>query len=495
MLNRIKRAVANRRVGGAAVTTVALSFFLMGLIAASDLNWMGEAQAENTGAKTPNATAPRATPDSFANLAQQLTPTVVNIKVTKMAKTGDFTAPQEFEDPYREFFERFFEQAPRPPESFRQQGSGSGVIVSQDGYIVTNQHVIEGADEVMVTLADQTELKAEVMGRDPKTDLAVLKIETQKKLPVATLGDSQAIRVGDWVMAIGNPFGLTHTVTTGIVSAKGRVIGAGPYDDFIQTDAAINPGNSGGPLFDMQGNVVGINTAINPAGQGIGFAIPAHVAKPLIPQLIAKGEVTRGYLGVSIQAITPDLSQALNLDGTKGALVAEVRTGTAAAEAGIKRGDVIVSYNDKVIDNVHDLPAMVANTPVGDKATVTILRGGQSQEIELTIDKLPTEVAEAGEPIQAEQSQWGLQLQDLTPEMAEQHNLDTDKGVVVAGVQPDSPAAEVGLREGDIILEVNRQPVTTVQDAKDVLSKSDAKEALLLLVKRGEGSLFVAMAK
>lgn len=495
MINRIKRAMDNRRFGGAAVTAVAVSFFLMGLIAASDLDWMSAAQAENTGAKTTDVAASRAMPESFAELAQKLSPSVVNIKVTKMAKTGDFTAPQQFEGPYREFFERFFQQMPRTPKSFRQQGSGSGVIVSQDGYIVTNQHVIEGADEVTVTLANKNELKAEVVGRDPKTDLAVLKVETQDKLPMATFGDSQAIRVGDWVMAIGNPFGLTHTVTTGIVSAKGRVIGAGPYDDFIQTDAAINPGNSGGPLFDMQGQVIGINTAINPAGQGIGFAIPAHVAIPLIPQLIAKGEVTRGYLGVSIQAITPDLSQALNLDGTKGALVAEVRPGTAAAEAGVKRGDVIVAYNGKGIDDVHDLPAMVANTPVGDKATVTVWRNGQSQEIELTIGKLPTEVAEAGEPSQAEQGKWGVRLQDLTPEMTEQHDLDTDKGVVITEVQPNSPAAEAGLREGDVILEVNRQPVTTVKAVKDVLSQADAKDSLLLLVKRGEGSLFVAMGK
>jgi len=494
MLDRIKHAMSHRRFG-AAVAAAALSFFLMGLVVASDLNWMSAAQADSSSAKPQEVSAPRATPDSFADLAQQLSPTVVNIKVTKMAKTGDFAGPQQYEGPYREFFERFFQQMPRPPRSFRQQGSGSGVIVSQDGYIVTNQHVVEGADEVTVTLANQKELKAEVVGRDPKTDLAVIKVETPDELPAATLGKSQDTRVGDWVMAIGNPFGLTHTVTTGIVSAKGRVIGAGPYDDFIQTDAAINPGNSGGPLFNMQGEVIGINTAINPAGQGIGFAIPTHVAKPLIPQLVAKGEVTRGYLGVSIQAITPELAQALNLDGPKGALVAEVRPDTSAAEAGLKRGDVIVSFNGSAIENVRDLPAMVANTPVGEKATVTVMRDGKTQEIPLTVGKLPAEVAQAEEPSQVEQGKWGMQLQELTPEMAEKYDLSADKGILVAGVQPASPAAEAGIREGDIILEVNRQPVTSVQEVKDVLSQSEAQDALLLLVKRGEGSLFVAMSK
>jgi serine protease Do len=495
MTDRVKQLLDKRQRGGAAVTTVALSFLLLGLVAASDFSWTSGAQAQSAGASPQEVTTPRATSGSFADLAQQLSPTVVNIKVTKTTQTRSFDWPQMPEGPYKEFFERFFKQMPRSPESFRRQGSGSGVIVSEDGYIVTNQHVVEGAEEVVVTLANQQELQAKVVGRDPKTDLAVLKVETQDKLPVATLGDSEALRVGDWVMAIGNPFGLTHTVTTGIVSAKGRVIGAGPYDDFIQTDAAINPGNSGGPLFNMQGEVVGINTAINPSGQGIGFAIPAHVAKPLIPQLVATGEVTRGYLGVNIQSITPELAKALQLDGGKGALVAEVMPGTAAEQAGIKRGDVIMSFNDKDVDSVRDLPAMVASTPVGEKASVTVLRDGKTHEIELTVGKLPSDEIAAAEPSQVEQGKWGLQLQELTPQLAEQYELKAEEGVLVADVQPGSPAAEAGVREGDVILEVNRQTVTSMQEVKDILAKADEKDALLLLVKRGEGSLFMALAK
>ena len=247
---------------------------------ATDLNWTGTAKAERLGTSTQEVMAARPIPGSLADLVQQLTPTVVNIKVAKIAPAGNFSWPQMPEGPFGEFFKRFYQDMPRSPEQFKQQGTGSGVIVSADGYIVTNHHVVDGAEEVLVTLADQRELKAQVVAADPKTDLAVVKVEAKEKLPVAALGDSEALRVGDWVIAIGNPFGLTHTVTAGIVSAKDRVIGAGPYDDFIQTDASINPGNSGGPLFNTRGEVVGINTAIVPQGQGIGFAIAVNTARP-----------------------------------------------------------------------------------------------------------------------------------------------------------------------------------------------------------------------
>jgi serine protease Do len=380
-------------------------------------------------------------------------------------------------------------------EPRRMQGSGSEVIISREGHIVTNNHVVEGAQEVTVTMADQQTYKAQVVGRDPKTDLAVLKIDGKASLPVAAMGNSSNLRVGDWVVAIGNPFGLSHTVTAGIVSAKGRVIGAGPYDDFIQIDAPINPGNSGGPLFNMQGEMVGINTAIIASGQGIGFAIPIDLAKPLIPQLVTTGEVARGYLGVSVQSMTPELAQALKLEERQGALVSEVVQGSPAAKAGIRQSDVIVGFNGETVKDSRDLPAVVAKTPVGEEVTVTLRRDGKTQKVPVTVGKLPSEKRVSQESSQTAPSQWGLQLQDVTPQMARQHGLAGESGVVVVGVQPGSPAERTGLQPGDIIREVNRQAVHSVQEMRDAIAKADHQDALLLLVKRGQGSVFVAMAK
>src|SRR5919197_206208 len=310
---------------------------------------------------------------NFADLAEQLKPAVVNISTTqvvkgqrRMAPRTPFPSPFGERDPFEEFFERFF-GGEGPQREMRRRSLGSGFIITKDGYIVTNNHVVENASDIKVSLSDKEEFDAKVIGRDPKTDLALIKIEAKKDLPTAPLGDSSKLRVGEWVIAIGNPFGLGHTVTAGIVSAKGRIIGAGPYDDFIQTDAPINPGNSGGPLFNMQGEMVGINTAIVSSGQGIGFAIPINIAKPLIPQLEKTGKVTRGYLGVSIQSIAPDLAKALKLEDRQGALVAEVVPGGPAARAGIQQGDVIVAFNGKAVKDAHDLPAMAAETPVGQK--------------------------------------------------------------------------------------------------------------------------------
>jgi serine protease Do len=300
-------------------------------------------------------------PTSFAQLAQSLSPTVVNVKVTSVAP-ADFDGHGFQEGPFGEFFDRFFEHMPRNPKGHRSQGAGSGVIISSDGYILSNNHVVEHAQEITVTLDNEKQYPAEIVGRDPKTDLAVLKIDTGDTLPAAALGSSDEIRVGDWVMAIGNPFGLNHTVTSGIVSAKGRVIGAGPYDDFIQTDASINPGNSGGPLFNMKGEVVGINTAIIPQGQNIGFAIPVDMAKPLIPQLVNDGHITRGYIGVNIQTLTPELAEAMAIDEAAGALVTDVTKDSPAEKAGIERGDIITNFGGAGIEDSHDLPAVVAAT-------------------------------------------------------------------------------------------------------------------------------------
>ncbi len=496
MLQRMKPVLHGKRWRGAkALAAVAMSFFLVGLIVASELQWTNAATAQGLENGPQAIAAAPMRPASFASLAQQLSPTVVNIKVTKMQHVSGWQFPPHPQGPFGDFFKRFFKDMPQRPDHFWQRGSGSGVIIRDDGYIVTNHHVIEGAEAVTVTLADQSEYEAQIVGRDPKTDLAVLRIEPKAALPVAHLGDSESLHVGDWVLAIGNPFGLSHTVTSGIVSAKGRVIGAGPYDDFIQTDASINPGNSGGPLFNMQGEVIGINTAILPHGQGIGFAIPVNTAKPLIPQLVSKGAVTRGYLGVNIQTLTPELATALKLQERQGALVSAVMPHSPADQAGVRRGDIILRFNGERVEDSRDLAAMAAATPVGDEVKVLVLREGEQKTLPLTVGKMQSAADAAEASNRPAQGKWGLQLQDMTPEMARQRGLATSQGVMVVAVPPGSPAAKAGVRPGDILQEVNQQAVHSIQDVKEALAKVKDDDALLLLVKRNQGSLFIAIAK
>jgi serine protease Do len=489
LLNYLKR----RPYRSAALGMAGLSLLLVGFLTVVQVSprvAFGEKYAE----QAPHPSVECSTiPSSFANLAQKLGPTVVNIKVTKVEKAG-FEMPQMPEGPFGDFFKKFFKDMPQGPENFQTEGAGSGVIISKDGYILTNNHVVEGAKEVVVTLGDKKEYKARIVGRDPKTDLAVLKIDAGGNLPAAPMGNSDKLKVGDWVLAIGNPFGLSHTVTSGIVSAKGRVIGAGPYDDFIQTDASINPGNSGGPLFNMEGEMVGINTAILPYGQGIGFAIPINTAKPLIPQLVATGEVTRGYLGVSIQPITPELAKALKLEDTKGALVGEVMSESPADKAGVKRGDVIKRFNNETVEGARQLSAMVAQTEVGKETTMTVLRDGAERTLNVEIGKLVAENEPTESSPKPVDTKWGLQLQDVDPQMAAQLDLESDHGVVVVGVEPGSPAQNAGIQQGDMILEVNRQPVSSVQETKNVISKAEDKDHLLLLVSRDKADFFVALA-
>jgi serine protease Do len=430
-------------------------------------------------------------------LAEKLSPSVVNIRVTKIERvTGPgFMGSEGFDpdSPFGEFFRHFFGEMPQGPREFRQQGAGSGFIIGGDGLIVTNNHVIEGAKEVTVTLANKEEYPAKVIGRDPKTDIALVRIQPKGTLPVAALGDSDHLRVGEWVVAVGNPFGLSNTVTAGIVSAKGRVIGAGPYDDFIQTDASINPGNSGGPLFNLRGEVVGINTAIIPNGQGIGFAVPVNLAKSLLPQLEAKGEVTRGYLGVSVQAITPELAKSLNLKDRKGALVADVTKGSPAEAVGVKRGDVIVGFDGKEIAEVHNLPPLVAATPVGKEVPLTILRDGKEQTLKVKTGQMPGERAEASPLAERGPSKWGLALRDLDARIAQRLGLNPGDGVLVAAVQPGSPADRADIRTGDVILEVNRKKVASVKEAQAEAQKDPNAQTLLLLFRRGDSSLFAAL--
>lgn len=493
MITKFKEKLNNRRHGVKGILAVGIPFLVAGLLMASGLNWTSPSVAGDfTGEQHVSTSAPPDMPSSFAGLADQLSPTVVNVKVTKIEKVA-FEGYQVPEGPFGDFFERFFKEMPRMPRDYRSQGAGSGVIISKDGYILTNNHVVDGAKEVTVTMANKKEYKAKVVGRDAKTDLAVLKVDAKKSFPSAALGDSENLKVGDWVLAIGNPFGLNHTVTSGIVSAKGRVIGAGPYDDFIQTDASINPGNSGGPLFNMRGEVVGINTAIIPQGQGIGFAIPVNTAKPLIPQLVKDGEVTRGYLGVNIQTITPDLAKAMNVENREGALVSDVVADSPADDGGIERGDIIIAYNGKDVKDSNDLPAMVAGTPVDAEVTVTVLRDGKERQLSVKVGKLTTAVAKLENASQPTKGKWGLQLHELSPRMEQQFRLRADKGVVVVGVEPGSPAHEAGIQQGDVIVEVNRHPVDSIEDVKKNIAKSDDEEHLLLLVQRENGKFFVPL--
>jgi serine protease Do len=492
MLGKIRNDLNNGRVGLKALPGVALPCLLAGFLMSAGLHRTPPVAAESLANNLPSASEQPLMSSPFAPLVAKLTPAVVNVKVSKVEKAA-FPWPQmqgrSFGDfPFGDSFNH-----PQLPQNRTVQGAGSGVIIAADGTILTNNHVVEGAKEVAVTLADQREFKARIVGRDPKTDLAVLKIDAGKDLPVASLGDSNQLKVGDWVLAIGNPFGLDHTVTAGIVSAKGRVIGAGPYDDFIQTDASINPGNSGGPLFNMKGEVVGINTAILPNGQGIGFAIPVNTAKPLIPQLLAKGEVTRGYLGVNIQSITPDLAAALQLKERKGALVADVVSGGPAAKAGIRRGDVIVVFEGKPVQDSHDLPAMVAATAVDTEVTLTVVRAGQEQQVTATTARLPSDGTSAEETPQAARGKWGLQLDDVNPQVARKLGIKADHGVVVVGVQPGSPADEASIQPGEMILEVNRQPVKSVKEVKEQVAQSGDKGPLLLLVQGEQGSRYILL--
>ena len=442
------------------------------------------------------ATGEQPVQPAFVELAKHLKPAVVNISSKQIeGKAAPSRSPfgREENDPFQEFFDRFFGGRGNPRR--QRSGLGSGFIINSTGYIVTNNHVVEGATEIKVTLATKEEFDATLVGRDPKTDLALIKVSSPKPLPTVPFGNSDALEVGEWVLAIGNPFGLGHTVTSGIVSAKGRIIGAGPYDDFIQTDASINPGNSGGPLFNMRGQVIGINTAIVSGGQGIGFAIPINLAKEVLLQLHNKGSVTRGWLGVAIQSISSDLLKAFNLEDTHGALVSDVMADGPAAKAGLQRGDVIIGFQGNKVQDSTELPRMVAAIAPGTKVQVEVLRGGKKMTIPVTLGTLPAEEKEAAaklQPSDVEESV-GLRVEAITPELARSLRLDNTKGVVVSRVTPDSPAAEAGIQRGDIVREVNRQPVTDMESYSEATSHLTPNTPALFLLERRGSSLYVAL--
>ncbi len=446
-----------------------------------------------TVAAVSSAENPRA-PGSFADLAEKLKPAVVNISTTKTIRAG---RGSQFRSPFDryfwgdDFFERFFGDTPR--REFKQRSLGSGFIISHDGYIFTNNHVIEQADKILVKLSTGKEYEAKVIGKDAKTDLALIKIKPGDSLPMVETGDSERLRVGDWVIAIGNPFGLEQTVTAGIVSAKGRVIGAGPYDNFIQTDASINPGNSGGPLFNMEGKVIGINTAIVAQGQGIGFAIPINTAKTILPDLKSKGKVTRAWLGVSVQDVTEDIAKNLKLKDNNGALITEVFKGDPADKAGLRTGDMITEVNGKKIKDTHELLLTIAAFRVGEKVEVKALRDGQ----EKTFTIIVTERRDRPEVASKEEirENFGMIVQDITPEIARYLGIDSRGGVIVVDIKDGSQADEKGIQPQDIILEVNKVKISSMRDYLREISKKSAKNSVLLLIKRGKAKFFVSLHK
>ncbi len=436
---------------------------------------------------------PVGVPTSFADLAERVAPAVVSIQTSGTVEVGRMQGmPPGFE----EFFggNPWHQGQPDQPRERKSSGEGSGFVISTEGYIVTNNHVVEDMDEIKVLFLDGTELEAKIVGLDPKTDIALLKVDPgRKKLTAIALGDSDQARPGDWVVAIGNPFGLAHTVTAGIVSAKNRrEVTNQSYEDFIQTDAAINPGNSGGPLIDLQGRVIGINTAIRSNANTIGFSVPINQAKQILPQLRADGHVTRGWLGVQIQGVTQEIADQFELDEARGALVSQVLPNTPAEAGGIERGDVIVEFNDVPIGEWHELPSVVANTPVSAKANVVVMRDGKRKSFGIKIGELEETKTLASVAPQIDGTEaFGLRAQDVTPSLADQLGLDEANGVIVTEVDPDGSAAEAGIQRGDVIVEVNRGVVKSAKDLAKKLEKADA--SALVLVRRGGNTLYIAL--
>ena len=445
---------------------------------------------------------------SFAPAIDKLGVAVVNIRTEGRQEpaAGAPGAPggQEFGGQGANPFEFFF-RIPPDKANRRFSSLGSGFVIHPDGYIVTNHHVVENASKIYVSFRDDRRTyNAELVGSDPKTDLALIKVSRGEKLPAAPLGDSDQIKPGDWVMAIGNPFRLGHTATVGIVSAKHRRIPRmsedrpkTTYDDFIQTDASINPGNSGGPLFNSRGEVIGVNTAIVSPGSaggfniGIGFAIPINLAKRVILQLKDGGKVTRGWLGVLIQPVSEDVAEALKLPDVLGALVSDVVPGSPAADAGFQRGDVILTFDGQAVNENEELPLMVADTPVGKAVEVEITRGGKAKKLTVTIRELKDEEPEAKlEPQEDAPTTLGLSVQELTPDIARGFGIDETSGVIATSVDPDSPAGEAGLRRGDVILEVAGKEVNSPNDFRDAVKKSDKGKPVLLLVRRSKNTIF-----
>lgn len=477
-------------------TAILLAGFLLGGIA---FYYLGEYTGRRQGhAPFVSPHVPKQileTSKAFSEIAGAVSPAVVNISTTKVVRRD---VVPFFQDPFSEFFGPFRDF--RLPKKWKEQSLGSGVIVSTEGYIITNNHVVEQADEIKVTLLDKRSFKARVIGTDQKTDISVIKVDA-KDLPTIQWGDSDTLQVGEFVLAIGNPFGLSHTVTMGIISAVGRAnVGIADYEDFIQTDAAINPGNSGGPLVNIRGELIGINTAIfSKSGgyQGIGFAVPSNMVRSVMDQLEKKGKVARGWLGVSIQEVTPDLAHKFGLKTSEGALVGDIIKGSPAEKYGIRRGDVIKEFNGKAVKDAGHLRNMVAQTRAGAEVTAVVLRGDKEYSLKVVIAELPTEIAEGpGEGLEGSEVVGldGLNVIELTREIARQLGLHKDdKGVVVVKVDQGSPAEEGGIRKGDVIQEIDKKRIESLQDYNKIISTIRAGDTVLLFVNRGGKKFFVTI--
>ena len=454
------------------------------------------AMAQNEGAKKDVAFLKKLS-KAFVEITREVRPAVVHISSKRKVRTR---SPQNFpfqDETLRRFFPPEMWQRRNMPEA--RQGTGSGVIVDPQGYILTNNHVIHGADEITVRLSKKEEVAATVIGTDPRTDIAVLKIE-KPNLPFARLGNSEMLEIGEWVIAIGNPFGLDQTVTSGIVSAKGRTdLHLVDYENFIQTDAAINPGNSGGPLINLNGEVIGINTAIvsgSGANAGVGFAIPINFAKSIMESLIQTGKVSRGFLGVEIQDLNNDLAEELGLENPEGILVTQVLANSAAERAEMRVGDVIFEFNGKKVSSRNQLRHVVAATPVGTKSTVKVIRDKKEITLTVMLGEFPDRLGASGRPdvLSQPETLYGLSLQQLTPELAEGFGFKKEtEGLVVTSVEPESPAAKSGLRQGDLILEIARQPVKTIQEFRSAARKERKGDKLLLRVRNAQGARFLVM--
>jgi serine protease Do len=427
----------------------------------------------------------------FVEVATKVKPSVVSIRSERTVTVGpgvgeDFFKGTPFED--------FFKGHGGPPSKRKQRGEGSGVIVDAKGYVLTNYHVVEGAEKISIHLFDGRELKGTVRGTDSRTDLAVVHVEAAD-LPVALLGDSDKIQVGEWAIAIGSPFGLEETVTVGVISAKGRSgLGTGNYEDFIQTDASINPGNSGGPLVNIDGEVIGINAMIIQPGQGIGFAIPINLAKTIMVELIKTGKVIRPWAGIGLQDITSDLMKYFNLKEKSGALISQVYEGSPAEKAGLKAGDAVIEIDGVKITNSQDVVREVLKKQVGQKINFVVLREGKRTEISLTTAQMPEKLGER-EPVQPVREWFGLRVSNVTPDLAKQLGLTRTEGVVIVGVEPNSVAQRAGLRVGDFILEVNRQKVLNEQDYHSAMDKTTPDRGVLLLIDRAGSTFFVTLSE
>jgi serine protease Do len=441
------------------------------------------------------AVSAKPAPESFSGLVKEASPSVVYVSTKTTIKQKQLS-PFSQNDPLRDFFERFYGDR-MPSRNIPQTGLGTGFIIDKDGYILTNNHVVEMADEIKVTLEDETVFDAKVVGRDPETDIALIKIDNAKNLKPLKLGDSDILEVGDWVVAIGNPYGLGHTVTAGIVSAKYRDnMGIGTFENFIQTDASINPGNSGGPLMNIDGEVIGINSAIfsqTGGSVGIGFAIPINMAKDLLPML-KTGKIVRGWLGVGVQAITPDLKEKFSLENEDGALISQVYPDGPSGKAGLKAGDVIVSFQGKEIKDSKKLPYIVSATPVGTDAEVGVIRKGEKKSFKVKLGKRPPSEEAAG--MQQEEStsmDLGMTVEALTPDKASRYGIQDTEGLLIVEVAFNSPAAEAGLRQGDIILEVDRARMKTENDFEARLKKYKPGDKILLLIKREKSEIYTTL--